>query len=67
MPSLKLDTKQFVIWQFLWQPSCLLKEAIVKYHIAGKFGREKAWRIDSLGTFGERKFDELVDQPIGYY
>ena len=56
-----------MIWQFLWQSSCLLKEAIVKYHIAGKFGGEKAWRIDSLGTFGERKFDELVDQSIGYY
>ena len=27
---------------------------------------EKVWRIDSFRAFGERKFDELIDQPIGY-
>ena len=36
------------------------------YRIARKFGREKVWRIDSFQAFGERKFDELIDQPIGY-
>ena len=36
------------------------------YCIAGKFGRGKVWRIDSFRAFGERKFGELIDQPIGY-
>ena len=40
--------------------------AIITYHIAGKFGGEKVWRIDSFQAFGERKFGELIDQPIGY-
>ena len=26
----------------------------------------KVWRIDSFQVFGERKFGELIDQPIGY-
>ena len=26
----------------------------------------KVWRIDSFRAFGERKFGELIDQPIGY-
>ena len=38
----------------------------VLYRIAGKFGGGKIWRIDSFRTFGERKFGELIDQPIGY-
>ena len=33
------------------------------YHIAGKFGEGK---FDSFRAFGERKFDELIDQPIVY-
>ena len=36
------------------------------YRIAGKFGGEKVWRIASFRAFGERKFGELIDQPIGY-
>ena len=36
------------------------------YRIARKFGGEKVWRIDSFRAFGERKFGELIDQPIGY-
>ena len=36
------------------------------YHIAGKFGGEKVWQIDSFRAFGKRKFGELIDQPIGY-
>ena len=36
------------------------------YRIAGKFGRQKGWRIDSFQAFGERKFGELIDQPLGY-
>ena len=36
------------------------------YRIAGKFGGDKVWRIDSFRAFGERKFGELIDQPIGY-
>ena len=24
----------------------------------------KVWRIDSFGAFGERKFGEVIDQPI---
>ena len=39
---------------------------LISYHIAGKFGREKVWQIDSFPAFGERKFGELIDQPIGY-
>ena len=35
-----------------------------KYHVAGKFGGGKVWRIDSFLAFGERKFSELIDQPI---
>ena len=34
--------------------------------IAGKFGGEKVWRIDSFRAFGKRKFGELIDQPIDY-
>ena len=26
----------------------------------------KVWRIDSFRVLGERKFGELIDQPIGY-
>ena len=26
----------------------------------------KVWRIDSFRAYGERKFGELIDQPIGY-
>ena len=37
-----------------------------RYRIAGKFGRDKVWRIDSFRAFGERTFGELIDQPIGY-
>ena len=38
----------------------------IKYRIviAGKFGGEKVWQIDSFQAFGERKFDKLIDQPI---
>ena len=36
------------------------------YCIAGKFSGEKVWRIDSFRAFGERKFGELIDQPIDY-
>ena len=36
------------------------------YHIEGKFGGNKVWQIDSSQAFGERKFGELIDQPIGY-
>ena len=38
----------------------------VQYHIAGKFGGGKIWRIDSFQAFVERKFGELIDHPIGY-
>ena len=33
---------------------------------SGKFGGGKVWQIDSVQTFGERKFGELKDQPIDY-
>ena len=36
------------------------------YHIAEKFGGGKVWQIDSFQAFDERKFGELIDQPIGY-
>ena len=26
----------------------------------------KVWQIDSFRAFGERKFGELIDRPIGY-
>ena len=36
------------------------------YCIEGKFSGGKVGRIDSFRAFGERKFDELIDQPIDY-
>ena len=36
------------------------------YRIAGKFGGEKVWQIDSFQAFGEGKFGKLIDQPISY-
>ena len=38
----------------------------IAYRIAGKFDGGKVWQIDSFWAFGERKFGELIDQPIGY-
>ena len=35
-------------------------------NIAEKFGGEKVWQIDSFQEFGEGKFGELINQPIGY-
>ena len=32
----------------------------------GNFGGGKRWQIDSFQAFGERKFGELIDQPIDY-
>ena len=43
-----------------------IKKTQMIYCIAGKFGGEKVWQIDSFRAFGERKFGELIDQPIGY-
>ena len=40
------------------------EEISLAYRIAGKFGGGKVWRIDSVQAFGERKFSELIDQPI---
>ena len=34
------------------------------YRMEAKFGGGKVWRIDSFRAFGERKFGELIDQPI---
>ena len=48
------------------QPHATWVEICLWYRIAGKFGGEKVWRIDSFRTFGERKLGELIDQPIGY-
>ena len=39
---------------------------VLEYHIAGKFGGGKVWRINSFRALGERKFGELIHQPIGY-
>ena len=36
------------------------------YRIAGKFGGGKVWQIDLFRVFGERKFGEVIDQPIDY-
>ena len=35
------------------------EEGNFHYHIAGKFGREKVWWIDSFRAFGERKFGRI--------
>ena len=43
-----------------------MKHTSAEYCIAEKFGGEKVWRIDCFRAFGERKFGELIDQPIGY-
>ena len=50
----------FQIYLFKFQ--CM----VLDYHIAGKFCGEKVWRIDSFRAFSERKFGELLDQPIDY-
>ena len=39
---------------------------IQQYRILRKFGGGRAWRIDSYQAFAERKFGELIDQPIRY-
>ena len=39
--------------------------SLIMYRIVGKFGGE-VWRIDSFSAFGDRKFDELIDQLIHY-
>ena len=36
------------------------------YHMEGKVCGGKIWRIDSFRAFGEKKFGELIDQPIDY-
>ena len=33
---------------------------------SGKVSQGKVWQIDSFQAFGERKFGELIYQPIGY-
>ena len=38
----------------------------VTYRMEGKFGGAKVWLIDSFRVCGERKFGELIDQPIDY-
>ena len=54
MPILKYILNIYT-WCFCWP---------IPY--GGKFGGGKFWRIDSFRAFGERKFGELIDQPIGY-
>ena len=34
---------------------------------SGELWQEEVWWKDSFQAFGERKFDELIDQSIGYY
>ena len=51
---------RFQIYLFKFQ--CM----VLDYRIAGKFGGEKVWRIDSFQALSERKFGELLDQPIDY-
>ena len=43
--------------------SYILCEIVYKLinRIAGEFGGEKVWQIDSFQAFGERKFGELID------
>ena len=36
------------------------------YHIAGKFGGEKFGELTLFEHLGNKKFSELVDQPIGH-
>ena len=52
----------------MWATSAFLFSI---YRMEGNFGGGKRWRIDSFRAFverkfGEKKFDELIDQPIGY-
>ena len=37
------------------------------YRIAGKFGRDKLWRICSFWAFGGKKFGEWIDLAIGLW
>ena len=44
----------------------ILIACTIAYRIEGKFGGGKVWWIESFWAFGERKFGELIDQPIDY-
>ena len=37
-----------------------LKFCAIRYRIAGKFGGDNVWRIDSCKLFGEEKFGEWL-------
>ena len=45
---------------------CTVTDTVKQLPYSGKVWRGKVWRIASFRAFGERKFDELIDQPIGY-
>ena len=49
---------------------CLTSDSIGNFYdtycIVGKFGGVEVWQIDSFQAFDERKFGELIDQPIDY-
>ena len=47
-------------------PLSVESNTIINCRIAGKFGRDKVWQIDSFSAFGKRKFGKLTHQPIGY-
>ena len=47
-------------------PLSVESNTIINCRIAGKFGRDKVWQIDSFSAFGKRKFGKLTNQPIGY-
>ena len=55
----------YVLWCTHCYYICIL-ECTHCYRIAEKVWRGKVWQIDFFQAFGERKFGELIDQPIGY-
>ena len=59
-----------ILLVYIDDPECcdsmLNKSSLLNRSLSGKPYSEIVWRIDSFQAFGERKFDELIYQPIGY-
>ena len=57
---------KYCVIKFKWMHGCIVTLIVqVLIHCIIPCSR-KAWQIDSFQAFGERKFGELIDQPIGY-
>ena len=52
----------------MYSDKCRVGHLVQMPHPSAKipYGGGKIWKIDSFRAFGERKFGELIDQPIDY-